>query len=353
VSTDRASSLPNFVHDTAPQRVVFGAGVLARVGEEAARLGINRALVVATGGSGARLGARVVSLLGAKSAGLHAHAVIHVPRPVAEAGLAAAQNSNADGLIAVGGGSAIGLAKIIARDTQLPIIALPTTYSGSEATPIWGTTDGERKTTGRDTKVLPRTIIYDPELLTGLPPAVTAASAMNAMAHCVAGLWLPDRTPVTVAYATEAMRRFGAFLPRAVANGGDLAARGECLIAAWLAGTVLTAGTGLNHKLAHVMGGYGLPHAETHAVLLPHTTRFNLAAGGDAALRLSEALGAKDPAAVLETMVRTFGIARGLRELGFSEAKLDDAAGQVGALKITQPRPVSVDDARALIRAAL
>jgi maleylacetate reductase len=332
---------------------VFDAGALARVADETAGLGIGRALVIATGGSGERLGARVVSLLGAGSAGLHAHAVIHVPRAVAEAGLAAARASNADGLIAVGGGSAIGLAKIIARDTHLPIIALPTTYSGSEATPIWGTTDGERKTTGRDTKVLPRTIIYDPELLTGLPPAVTAASAMNAMAHCVSGLWLPERTPVTVAYATEAMRRFGAFLPRAVANGNDITARGECLIGAWLAGTVLTAGTGLNHKLAHVMGGYGLPHAETHAVLLPHTTRFNLAAGGDAVLRLSEALGAKDPAAVFETMVRTFGIARGLRELGFSETKLDDAAGQVGALGIREPRPVSVEDARTLIRAAL
>src|SRR5262252_3944757 len=200
----------SFIHDALSQRVVFGAGHLARVADEAARLGVARALVIATPGSGARLGARVADLLGDRCAGLHAQAVIHVPRAVAEAGLAAARSANADGLVAAGGGSAIGLAKIIARDTALPILAVPTTYSGSEATPIWGTSEDERKTTGRDTKVAPRTVIYDPELTLALPAAVTAASAMNAIAHCVEGLWLPERTPVTVAYATEAMRRFGA-----------------------------------------------------------------------------------------------------------------------------------------------
>src|SRR5499427_740756 len=258
----------SFIHDSSTQRVVFGAGNIASVADEAARLGMSRALVIATPGSGARLGARVVGLLGSRAAGLHAQAVIHVPRAVAEAGLAAAQAARAEGLVAAGGGSAIGLAKIIARDTALPIVALPTTYSGSEATPIWGTSDGDRKTTGRDTKVAPRTVIYDPELTLALPAAVTAASAMNAIAHCVEGLWLPERTPVTVAYATEAMRRFGAHLVRVVADGTDMAARGECLIAAWLAGTVLTGGTGLHHKLAHVLGGYSLPHAETHAIIL-------------------------------------------------------------------------------------
>src|SRR5215471_18877277 len=222
----------SFIQDSPPQRVVFGAGSIARIADEAVRLGISRALVIATPGSGARLGARVAALLGERSAGLHAEAVIHVPRVVAEAGLAAAKTARADGLVAAGGGSAIGLAKIIARDTGLPIIALPTTYSGSEATPIWGTSEGDRKTTGRDTKVLPRTVTYDPELTLDLPAPVTAASAMNAIAHCVEGLWVPERTPVTVAYATEAMRRFGTHLPRAVANGSDLEARAECLIGA-------------------------------------------------------------------------------------------------------------------------
>ncbi len=344
---------PSFTHDAPAQRVVFGAGAIARIADEAARLGMSRALVIATPGSGARLGARVAELLGARSAGLHAQAVIHVPRAVAQAGFAAAQAARADGLVAAGGGSAIGLAKIIARDTGLPIIALPTTYSGSEATPIWGTSEGERKTTGRDAKVLPRAIIYDPELTYALPPAVTAASAMNAIAHCVEGLWATERTPVTVAYATEAMRRFGAHLPRAVANGADAAARAECLVAAWLAGAVLTGGTGLHHKLAHVLGGYGLPHAETHAIILPHVARFNLAAAPDARSRLADALGAADPADALGRMVQGFPIPQRLRDVGFSDVKIDDAAGQVAALGIKEPRPVSAEDAKMILRAAL
>ncbi len=269
-----------FVHDVPSQRVVFAPGAVARVAEEATRLGLNRALVIATPGSGARLGSRLVDILGARAAGLHAQAVVHVPKPVAEAGLAAARG--ADGLVAAGGGAAIGLAKIIARDLGLPIIAVPTTYSGSEATPIWGMTEGERKFTGKDARVLPRTIVYDPDLTLGLPAAVSAASAMNAIAHCVEGLWIPDRTPFLMALATDAARRFAVHLPRVIADGSDREARGECLVAAWLAGVVLYGGTGLQHKLAHVLGGLGLPHAETHAIILPHVTRFNLAAAPEA-----------------------------------------------------------------------
>jgi maleylacetate reductase len=342
-----------FTHDAPAQRVVFGAGAIARVADEAARLGLSRLLVISTPGSGARLGAGVSELLGARSAGLHAQAVIHVPRGVAETGLAAARALQADGLVAAGGGSAIGLAKIIARDTGLPIIALPTTYSGSEATPIWGTSEGERKTTGRDPKVVPRTIIYDPDLTLALPPAVTAASAMNAMAHCVEGLWVAERTPMTVACATEAMRRFGAHLPRAVADGNDREARGECLIAAWLAGAVLTGGTGLHHKLAHVLGGYGLPHAETHAIILPHVARFNLAYAPEARARLADALGNQDPDAALGGMVSGFPIPQRLSEVGFDESRIDEAAAQVALLGIKEPRPVSAADAGGILRAAL
>src|SRR6478752_25943 len=242
----------SFIHEIQAQRVVFAAGAVARVADEAARLGVNRALVIATPGSGARLGARLVEILGVRAAGLHAQAVVHVPKAVAEAGLAAAANAD-------GGVAAIGLAKIIARDRGLPILAVPTTYSGSEATAIWGLSEGERKFTGKDSRVLPRTIVYDPDLTLGLPAAVSAASAMNAIAHCVEGLWVSDRTPFLTALATDATRRFAEHLPRVIADGSDREARAECLIAAWLAGTVLTAGTALQHKLAHVLGGLGLP----------------------------------------------------------------------------------------------
>jgi maleylacetate reductase len=343
--------LPSFVHDIQPQRVVFGPGAITGIADEAARLGMSRALVIATPGSGARLGGRIVDSLGGRAAGLHAQAMIHVPKPVAEAGLAAARVAGADGLVAAGGGAAIGLAKIIARDLALPILAVPTTYSGSEATPIWGMSDGERKFTGKDTKVLPRTVLYDPELTFALPPAVSAASAMNAIAHCVEGLWVPDRTPFLIALATDAARRFGRNLPRVVSDGADREARGECLIAAWLAGVVLCAGTGLQHKLAHVLGGLGLPHAETHAIILPHVTRFNLAAAPDARARLAPALG-DDPAEGLADMLRGFPIPQTLSAVGFDRAKTDFVADEIARLAISVPRKVGSDDVRALLAAA-
>jgi maleylacetate reductase len=341
----------SFIHDLPSQRVVFAPGAVARVGDEAARLDLNRALVIATPGSGVRLGNRIVDILGARAAGLHAYAVMHVPKPVAEAGLAAARDAKADGLVAAGGGAAIGLAKIIALDLGLPILAVPTTYSGSEATSIWGLSEGERKFTGKDTRVLPRTIVYDPELTLALPAAVSAASAMNAIAHCVEGLWVADRTPFLSALATDAARRFAVSLPRVIANGADLEARSECLIAAWLAGVVLTAGTALQHKLAHVLGGLGLPHAETHAIILPHVTRFNLEAAPDARARLADALGG-DPAERLAAMLRGFPIPQRLSEVGFDRAKIDFVATEMAAMSIKVPRPVSAEDISTLLAAA-
>jgi maleylacetate reductase len=341
-----------FTHDVPPQRVVFASGALARVADEAARLNIERALVVATPGSGARLGKKVVELLGPRAADLHAEAVVHVPKAVAEAGRAAARDNKADGLIAVGGGSAIGLAKAIALETSLPILAIPTTYSGSEATPIIGMTDGERKITGRDVKVVPRTIIYDPDLTLGLPAAVSAASGMNAIAHCVEALWVDSRTPVTVGLATEAMRRFAQNLPAVVADGANVEARGECLIGAWLAGTVLSSGTALHHKLAHVLGGLGLPHAETHAIMLPHVMRFNLEAAPEAKARLQEALGSDDPSGAIAAMLTKFPIPQRLRDVGFDTAKTDFVANEIAAASISAPRPASAGDVRALLTAA-
>ena len=342
----------SFTHDIPPQRVVFAPGALSRVGDEAARLNFSRALVVATPGSGARLGHKVLDLLGTRAAGLHAHAALHVPKAIAEAGLDAARAAKADGLVAVGGGAAIGLAKMIARDSALVILAVPTTYSGSEATPIYGLTDGERKITGRDAKVLPRTIIYDPDLTLGLPAAVSAASGLNAIAHCVEAFWADGRTPVTMGLASEAMRRFGKNLPAVVADGADAAVRAECLIGAWLAGTVLAAGTGLHHKLAHVLGGLGLPHAETHAIILPHVMRFNLAAAPEAKARLADALGSADPAEAIAAMLQQFPIPQRLRDIGFDRGKIEFAAGEIAAAKITSPRPASADDVCALLAAA-
>jgi len=339
----------SFVHDIQGQRVVFALGGVARVADEAARLDLNRALVIATRGSGARLGGRIVDILGGRAAGLHAQAALHVPKAVAEAGVASARG--ADGLIAAGGGAAIGLAKIIARDLGLPIIAVPTTYSGSEATAIWGLSDGEQKFTGKDARVLPRTIIYDPELTLALPAAISAASGMNAIAHCVEGFWVANRTPFLMALASDALLRFATYLPRVVADGSDRAPRAECLVAAWLAGVVLASGTALQHKLAHVLGGLGLPHAETHAIILPHVTRFNLEAATDARTRLAAALGGEG-ADRLAQMLAGFPIPQRLSEVGFDRAKTDFVAQQIAAMKILAPREVSAEDVRTLLAAA-
>lgn len=342
--------LASFVHDAPAQRVVFGFGAVAQVAEEVQRLGVGRALVIATPGSGTRLGARVQGLLGARAAAVHAEAAMHTPRAVAAAGTRAAKDATADGLVVVGGGSAIGLGKAIASETGLPILVIPTTYSGSEATAIYGVSEGDRKLVQRDPRVLARTVIYDPELTLALPTAVTAASGMNAIAHCVEAVWVPDRTPVTVAYAMEALRLLLPQLPRAVADGRDRQARGACLAASWLAGAALAAGAGLHHKLAHILGGFGLPHAETHAVILPHVARFNLEHAGEPAARLRELFGGRDPADALAEMLRCFPIPQRLREVGFDPGRIDDAAAQVAALGLVAPRPASAADVRTLLR---
>lgn len=341
-----------FIHDVPQQRVVFAAGSLAKLGEEAGRLGLTRVLVLATPGSGAPLAERAAGLLGSRAAAVHAHAVVHVPRAVAQAGLAKARAVTADGLLAVGGGAAIGLAKAIALETSLPIIAVPTTYSGSEATPIYGTSEGSRKVTGSDVRVVPKTIVYDPDLTFGLSAAVSAASGMNAIAHCVENLWVPNRTPVTIAYAMEALRRFAENLPRVVADGQDRGAREECLIAAWLSGIVLCAGTALHHKLAHVLGGLGMPHAETHAIILPHVTRFNLPAAPDAAQRLSAALHVSDGGEGLSALLHSLPIPQRLREVGFEPGKIDFVANEIAGMSVKVPRPASADDVRILLNNA-
>lgn len=342
----------SFTHDVPSQRVVFAPGAIDQAAAEAERLGMARALVIATPGSGARLGQRVSTLLAGRAAGLCAEAVLHVPTAVAAAGIAAARQVDADGLVAVGGGSAIGLAKAIAYESGLSILALPTTYAGSEGTMIFGMSEGERKLVRRDPKVRPRTVIYDPDLTRDLPAAVTAASGLNAVAHCVETMWAPERTPVSTAYAAEALRLFVRHLPRAVADGKDQTARGECLAAAWLAGNALAGASGLHHKLAHVLGGFGLPHAETHAIILPHVARFNLAGSAAARERLTQAFDGRDPAEALAAMLAAFPIPHRLRELGFTRQRFASAAAQVEAIAITAPRPVTAPDVVGILEAA-
>jgi alcohol dehydrogenase class IV len=342
-----------FVYQALPTRVVFGAGALARLREEVERLGIARALVVSTPGRSSVAGAAVWALA-ARAAGLYDRAAPHVPAEIAADARAAATAAGADGLVAVGGGSTIGLAKAIALTSGLPIVAVPTTFSGSEMTPIYGITDGGRKQTGRDARVLPRTVIYDPDLYARLPASIAAASGLNALAHCVEALYAADANPIASLIAEEGARALAASLPSVVHEPGDGVARFDALRGAWLAGMALASvGMALHHKLCHTLGGsFGLPHAATHAVILPHAAAYNRDAAPDAMRCVSRALGADDAAGAIYDLARTVDAPASLAEIGMPESGLAEAARLATLAPYPNPRPVDRDAVLALLRDA-
>ncbi len=273
----------------------------------------------------------------------------HVPEDDVAAALDLLARTAADGVVSMGGGSAIGLGKAIAVRTGVPLVAVPTTYSGSEATPIFGVT-GEHKQTGRDPRALPRTVVYDPELTFTMPQRVTAASGLNALAHCVEALYARGANPVTDLFAREGIRLLALALPVAVARPGDLPARTAALYAAYLAGwSMATAGTALHHTLCHVLGGtYALGHAEVHSVLLPYVASYNAAAAPDAMAAVAQALGTSDAPVGLRRLAETLGAPTDLASLGLPSSALDDAVRRaVPAVGSRNPRTV---DARSLRR---
>ena len=265
---------------------MFGAGAVARLADEIDRLGAKRALLLVTPGRSASV-RLIAARLGERLAGIYDNAVMHVPVEIAVDARRVAEELRADCCIAWGGGSTIGLGKAIALTSGLPVIAVPTTYSGSEMTAVVGMTEGGAKKTQRDARMLPKTVVYDPELTLGLPAATSAASGMNAIAHCVEALYAHDANPVSMLFAEEGIRALARALPRVVAAPADLEARSEALYGAWLAGSSFaTTSLGLHHKLCHVLGGtFNLPHAETHSIVLPHAVRYNRDAAPDAMRR--------------------------------------------------------------------
>ena len=348
----------DFVYDALPGRVVFGAGTARhRLAEEVERLGAHRVLLIATGRE-EPLARQLTRPFAERVAGAVTDVRPHVPLAVAEAARAAAKDAAADAVLSVGGGSTTGTAKAVALTSGLPVIAVPTTYAGSEMTPVWGLTEGGRKTTGTDRRVLPRVVVYDPELTVSLPAGLSAVSGLNAMAHCVEAFWAPGANPVTALSAQEGIRALATGLPGVVADGQDLGARADALYGACLAGAAFAvAGSGLHHKICHVLGGaYDLPHAETHAVVLPHVLAFNAPAVPEAATRIAAALGAgpgMSAAQALAGLARRLGAPVALREVGLAEQSLAEAACLVlEKVPADNPRPVSAADVAALLRAA-
>lgn len=358
---ERAERVDPFDHDALPGRVVFGVGAVDRVADEVAGLGLRRVLVVASG-SATAVGDRIAADLGDRHVGDLGDVRQHVPAELATAARRTAREADADAVVTVGGGSAIGLGKAIAvgPDAQgrgVTVVAVPTTYSGSEMTPIYGIT-GVHKQTGRDLRALPRVVVYDPALTVDLPPGVTAASGFNALAHCVEALYAPGTDPVVQLQARAGIEALGGALPTAVERPDDLDARGLMLYGAYLAGAALAvAGTALHHKLCHVLGGtFGLVHGDVNAVVLPHVVAYNAPAAPWAVDTIAAALDvpdAADAATALWQLAARVGAPPSLAALDMPADGLDVAAERgVAETGATNPRRPDVPSVRELLQRA-
>jgi alcohol dehydrogenase class IV len=340
-----------FAHETLPQRVHFATGEAAEaVAEEVGRLGASRAMAITSDAARAE-----PVLAGVPVSVLHTDVVMHVPVAVAERARTVASEHRADVIVCVGGGSTTGLAKAVALTSGLPIVAVPTTYAGSEATDLWGLTQDGRKTTGVDRRVLPTAVVYDASLMLGLPVPTSVASGLNAIAHCVDSMWAPRSDPVDRALALEGIRAVTAGLPRVVTDPWEVAGREDTLYGAYLAAVAFaSAGSGLHHKICHVLGGlFDLPHAETHAVVLPHVLALNAPAVPLLDERMAAAFGAGSALAGLQRLREETAAPHSLRELGLAAGDLGRAVGPIlEAAPPSNPVPVTAEVIETLLRAA-
>lgn len=335
-----------FTYAALPARIVFGSGAArTRLPAEVRRLGAQRLLLVASERDGRRV-REIVAPFAAQVAATFTAVREHVPIATAEAVRAAAADVAADAVLCIGGGSTIGAAKAVALTARIPIIAVPTTYSGSEVTPVWGLSEGDHKTTGVDPAVLPAVVVYDPELTASLPREMATASGLNAMAHGVEALWAPGRNPVSSLLAEDGIA--------ALAGGLRTGEPEPLLRGGWLtASAFAVTGSGLHHKLCHVLGGFGLPHARTHAVVLPHVLAFNAPGAPDAVTRIARALDVPDAVQGLRALADELGVPRGLRELGLRQEQLDEVAARTEpAVPEDNPVPVGGGGMRRLVEAA-
>lgn len=343
----------DFVFNSQPSRVVFGVGSLNHLVREIEAMGAKRALVLSTPEQAAQA-QHIADLLGSRAAGIFSKAVMHVPIETAREAREVAEKLGADCAVAVGGGSTTGLGKAIALVSGLPILAIPTTYAGSEMTPIYGITEAGLKKTGRDGRVLPRTVIYDPLLSLSLPVGLSVTSGINAIAHAAEGLYAQDRNPITDLMAEEGIAALARAIPAICKHPGEVDARGDALYGAWLCGSVLgSVGMALHHKLCHTLGGsFNLPHAEVHTVVLPHALAFNAQATPVAMQKIARALNRPSAAAGLFDLAAENGAPVALKDIGMRQEDLDKAADIAVSNPYWNPRPIGLEQ-RNLIRELL
>ncbi len=342
-----------FTYVAQPARVVFGHGSLTRLVQEIDAIGARKALVLSTPEQRASAD-QVASMLGERAAGIFDRAVMHVPIETAREAREVARELQADCAVAIGGGSTIGLGKAIALESGLPIIAIPTTYAGSEMTPIYGVTQAGLKKTGRDMRVLPRTVIYDPALSRGLPVGMSVTSGINAIAHAAEGLYAADGNPIMSLMAEEGIAALGRALPRITRQADDLEARSAALYGAWLCGTVLGhVGMAIHHKLCHTLGGtFNLPHAETHTIILPHALAYNAEAAPEAMARIARALGGRSAPQAVYDLAQSSGAPVALRDLGVQVGDLEQACELALQNQYPNPRPLAREPLMTLLRNA-
>lgn len=342
-----------FDHTTAGQRVLFGGGtVVPAVQTAVTDLGASRVLLIAnafaTGTADAIASAvPVVVRIDAVQQ--------HVPTDAATAAVHLARQNEVDAVVSIGGGSATGLAKILGRDLHLPLIAVPTTFAGSEATSVWGETRKGQKVTGVDRNVLPRVVVYDPQLLVSLPGHLVISSGLNAVAHAVDSFWAPRADPINRALSTESLHALFPALRKLSKRPADESSREQAMYGAYLAGVAFSsAGSGMHHKICHILGGaYNLSHSETHAVVLPYVTEFNAPAAPDAEARISRALEGAPAARGLYELKLSLGGAASLAELGLPETAIPEVAAlALEAIPSSNPRQVAIADVVRIIEKA-
>lgn len=335
------------------QRVLFGVGSRNTVADEVRRLGCSRALILSTPPQSSSA-LDLAAALNDMSAGVFSRAAMHTPVEVTEDALRHVQEINADCIVAIGGGSTTGLGKAIAYRMNLPQIVIPTTYAGSEATPILGQTEDGVKTTLTDRKVLPEVILYDPELVATLPVGMTVTSALNAMAHAAEALYARDKSEDSSQLAVDGLTSFVKSLPKVMLDPEDLAAREETQRGAWACGAVLgRVGMALHHKLCHTLGGsFELPHAETHAIILPHAIHYNAQAVPGLLAPVTDLLDGSSPGMALWQFAKSMGAPLALRDLGLQAQDLDRVAEIATRNPYWNPREVTANGIRALLEKA-
>ncbi|KAF8508256.1 Dehydroquinate synthase-like protein [Hysterangium stoloniferum] len=346
-----------FIYNANPARVIFGSGTILQISEEVKRLGIKRPLVLSTPEQ-AKHAARVEELLagvdGIQSAGQFNKATMHTPLDVTLEALKVVEDRQVDGVIAIGGGSTIGLGKAIALKTDLPQIVLPTTYAGSEMTPIIGQTENGVKTTQSTAKVLPEVVIYDVEFTLSLPSGLSATSGVNAIAHAVEALYAQNGNPVVSLMAEEGIRALAKALPIIVENPEDKEARSDALYGAWLCASCLgLVGMSVHHKLCHVLGGtFNLPHAETHTIVLAHALAYNAPNIPEALSQIARALGHENAVEGLNVLLTKLKVKRALKDIGMAEVGIDKAADLAVKNAYWNPRQIEKEGIREVIRRA-